>query len=219
MNKIIFPFLFVLITMLYSCNHQSKQEAINNFNVSEKSKYEAACNIAAKSEVILDTIFMGLRFGMTEKEVNDHLRNMLDDGKLETNGLGAFQYSPTVDKNSTLKSTMSAEFFNGQLYKFTLLFHEYAIGGLAIPVDDQFLANKAKSLFLRKYKINKDNFNAYYYTMEGLGMFSCFINKNMIVEFNPLGSMSYINAPVSKQKNDYESKKEQQNIKESISDL
>ena len=50
-------------------------------------------------------------------------------------------------------------------------------------------------------------------------MYSCFINKNLLVEFSPLGSMSYINIPIEVQKEAHDKKGGQEKRKESISDL
>lgn len=217
MKKITFLLVAFMTTMFCACNLQSNQKT--EPKLSELEKYKIAYNEASNSAITLDTIFLGLRFGMTQKEVDNHLRVMQDNRKLRTDGFGRYQYVFFLNDNTTLTSSLSAEFFNDKLYKFMLKIDGCYVGNTLMSFDSQYLSNKAKSLFLAKYKIDKDNFVGYYYTLEGLGMYSCFINKNLLVEFSPLGGMSYINIPVEVQKEAYDKKGGQQKRKESISDL
>lgn len=207
----------IMPTIFCACNLQSNKKT--DSELSELDKYEIAYKEASNSTITLDTIFLGLRFGMTQKEVDDHLRKMQDNRKLKTDGFGRYQYVFFLNENTTLTSSLSADFYNDKLYKFMLNIDGYYLGNNLIPFDGQHLSNKVKSLFVAKYKIDKDNFNAYYYTLEGLGMYSCFINKNLLVEFSPLGSMSYINIPIEVQKEAHDKKGGQEKRKESISDL
>lgn len=207
----------IMPTIFCACNLQSNKKT--DSELSELDKYEIAYKEASNSTITLDTIFLGLRFGMTQKEVDDHLRKMQDNRKLKTDGFGRYQYVFFLNENTTLTSSLSADFYNDKLYKFMLNIDGCYLGNNLISFDGQHLSNKAKSLFVAKYKIDKDNFNAYYYTLEGLGMYSCFINKNLLVEFSPLGSMSYINIPVEVQKKVHDKKGGQGKRKESISDL
>ncbi|WP_368124794.1 hypothetical protein [Bacteroides cellulosilyticus] len=217
MKKITFLLMAIMPTIFCACNLQSNKKT--DSELSELDKYEIAYKEASNSTITLDTIFLGLRFGMTQKEVDDHLRKMQDNRKLKTDGFGRYQYVFFLNENTTLTSSLSADFYNDKLYKFMLNIDGYYLGNNLIPFDGQHLSNKAKSLFVAKYKIDKDNFNAYYYTLEGLGMYSCFINKNLLVEFSPLGSMSYINIPIEVQKEAHDKKGGQEKRKESISDL
>lgn len=217
MKKTTFLLIAAIATIFCACDMQSNRKTKQK--LSELEKYKLAYKEASNSAITLDTIFLGLRFGMTQKEVDNHLRKMQDNRKLKTDGFGRYQYIFFLNDNTTLTSSLSAEFFNDKLYKFMLNIDGYYVGNTLISFDSQYLSNKAKSLFVAKYKIDKDNFVGYYYTLEGLGMYSCFINKNLLVEFSPLGSMSYINIPVEVQKEAYDKKGGQQKRKESISDL
>lgn len=210
-----FFILSIILIIFTSCTQQEKKSNAK----SDLSIFKEAYDKAAASDVVLDTIFLGLRFGMNKEEMHNHLREMAYKGKLEANNIDGYQYLLATDKNSILRASLSADFFEEKLYKFTLSFQDYRSNGIPIPVDEKYMVNRAKSLFVMKYPINKDNFNGYYYTLEGIGLFSCFIKKNMVVEFNPLGSMSYINAPIEKRKDASDKKKKQEKIKESISDL
>ena len=212
MSRMIFILSLIIFT---SCTQQEKKSNAK----SDLSIFKEAYDKAAASDIVLDTIFLGLRFGMNKEEMHDHLREMAYKGKLEANNIEGYQYLLATDNNSTVRASLSADFFEEKLYKFTLNFQDYRSNGIPISVDEKYMVNRAKSLFVMKYPINKDNFNGYYYTLEGIGLFSCFINKNMVVEFNPWGSMSYINAPIEIKKDAAEKNKDKQKIKETISDL
>lgn len=217
MKKITFLLAAFITTMFCACNLPSNKKAAPELSALEK--YELAYKQASSSAIAIDTIFMGLRFGMSPKEVDNYLREMQDNAKLKTDGFGRYQYILPVYNSMALTASLSADFYNDKLYKFTLKFDGCYIGNTMIDTDSQTMSNRAKSLFVAKYKIDKDNFTGYYYSLEGLGMFSCFINKNLLVEFNPLGSMSYINIPIEVLNDVEEKHNNQQKRQESISDL
>ena len=66
----------IMPTIFCACNLQSNKKT--DSELSELDKYEIAYKEASNSTITLDTIFLGLRFGMTQKEVDDHLRKMQD---------------------------------------------------------------------------------------------------------------------------------------------
>ena len=47
----------------------------------------------------------------------------------------------------------------------------------------------------------------------------CFVKDNLIVEFSPLGRMSYTNAPVERAKKIFEAKQKAKKSKQTMSDL
>lgn len=209
--------LFIVVLILfYSCNKPSNN--ISDTIKTDFSKYNEAYNEAAKSPMIVDTIFLGLRFGMTEKEVNSYLKEMKKKGKISINGLGKYEYILTT-KDASIKSSLNADYFKGKLYKFSIIFEEYGINGTFIPMNQEVMVNGAKNAFLGKTYINKEKFSRYYYNLEGLGKYSCFINNNLIVEFSPLGSMSYINAPIERQKEMQKSEHKKKKALNTMSDL
>lgn len=206
----------IILIILSSCNLKTHTEG--DKKETDLSKYNKAYENASKSKVVIDTIFLGLKFGMTEVEVNNYLSKMMDIGKISIDNIGRYEYI-LVGKDRSVKSTLSTDYFNGKLYKFSLNFQEYGINGVYIPMDEKIMVDHAKSLFLAKIHINKDKFDSYYYTLDGIGLFSYFIKNNLVVEFNPLGSMSYINAPSEREKEIYELNVKKEKSRNTISDL
>ena len=94
----------IMPTIFCACNLQSNKKT--DSELSELDKYEIAYKEASNSTITLDTIFLGLRFGMTQKEVDDHLRKMQDNRKLKTDGFGRYQYVFFLNENTTLTSSL-----------------------------------------------------------------------------------------------------------------
>lgn len=212
-------YLFIiLITSLFvsSCNPKQNK---NDYKINTAfEKYNEAYKKASQSKILIDTIFLGLRFGMTEKEVNNYLSEMKFKGKLGSDDIGRYEYK-LINGNNTVKSSLSAEYYQGKLYKFSLDFQEYAVNDIYIQIDKKIMVNCAKNAFLNKSAIKNERFNAFYYTLEGIGMFSCFIKNNLLVEFSPLGNMSYINIPIESQKENQEKQAKKQKSQDSMMDL
>lgn len=213
MKKILL--LLSLITVITGCNFKSTNKTIIE---NDHIKFNKAYDKASKCSNIVDTIFLGLRFGMSSAQVNSHLEDMLKKGKLKINIFNKYEYT-LIFENNGVKATLSAEYFKDKLYKFSLNFEEYGINDVYIPMDDQVMVNLAKRVFLTKIQINKEKYDSYYYTLDGLGTFANFIRGNLLVEFSPLGKMNYINIPVEKEKEIYDKKIKQKNTQSSISDL
>lgn len=214
MKRICFQYIICAI-MFCGCGVQPNKNKEENSESSQYSKYMDAYRKASRSEIIIDTIFLGLRFGMNEAEVNDHLQKMVHKGKLIINDFGEYRYTLSLNSHKSINTSLSVSFFDDELYRLTLNMEEYKIGSTVIKITDKHVVNEAKLAFIRKNQMKKEKFDPYYYVLDGLGGFSCYINKNMIVEFSPLGSMSYINTPVEVKREEYKNRK----AKESMSDL
>ena len=65
--------------ILFGCN--LKQNESNNDERADEELRTAKKN-AEESEIVVDTVFLGLKFGMSEKEVKKHLKQLVSSKKL-----------------------------------------------------------------------------------------------------------------------------------------
>lgn len=182
-------------------------------------KYEKACKKAALSPQTVDTVFMGLTFGMSEKQAIAHLRKLLKEGKLENN-LGDLTYTLTFAGQSS-RARISLSYFQDKLYEIRLNFYEMRVGesSMFVPMDGKYLIQPARAAFTNKVNTTKEKYSSYQYNSSGIGWMFCFIKDNLIVEFSPLGVMSYTNAPIERAKKIFEIKQKAEKSKQTISDL
>lgn len=118
-------YFIILIILLVSCNIPTKkggtvEEIITNELATEKRN---------------DTIFLNFRFGMSEKEFNQHLNKLINDKKLYKDSFSnLLTYDLVCDQYTTLNCTFKPEYFEDKLYKLEVKttskdnsFNEYAI--------------------------------------------------------------------------------------------
>lgn len=219
MNKfyVVFALLFLI-----SC-HGSKQEAPDEYE-----KYLDAKENAYLSTENVDTIFLGLRFGMNRQEVNDYLDSLHQKGRLTLDDIGAYAYIMNTD-GAKIKCTLGADFFKDKLYYFRLRFkgwnpdldeEEY----FPIEVEGvegfmETLINKARRTFLQSSELKHVQYEKFYYQRLDSANYSSFIRDNLIVEFSPLGLIEYINAPIAKKKEEMDKMNKNKNLKKTMSDF
>lgn len=216
MKKILF--FIILSVIILSCQNNGKPKEATKMETMEE-KYDNACKKAALSPQTVDTVFMGLTFGMSEKQAMSHLRKLLKDGKLEDN-FGSLTYTLTFGEKSA-RARISLSYFQDKLYEVSLNFYEMTAGGTSVfvPMDGKYLIQPARSAFTHKVNTTKDKYSSYQYNLSGIGWMFCFIKDNLIVEFSPLGRMSYTNAPVERAKKIFEAKQKAKKSKQTMSDL
>ncbi len=106
--------ILIVIGILTSCQSQrdKQQQAIDN-----RIDNELATGLRN------DTIFLGLRFGMTEKETSAHLNKLVSEKKIYLNTSSAYEYEFDFGENSMLskgQATFSADYFNDKLFKLSI---------------------------------------------------------------------------------------------------
>lgn len=216
MNKALF--LLFIVSFITGCN-QNKQNTRDEFSKYVDARYEAEL-----SEQIVDTIFLGLKFGMSEKEVNQHLNLLHQKGKLKLDAFGAYAYIMNTNEMK-IKCSLGAEYFKGKLYYFRLRFNEWAPNSNSdhfLPISDRIrstVINASRRLFLQSSELKKIKYDKYYYQLSDSINRSSFIKNNLIVEFSPYGEIEYINAPIRKQKEEFDKQSKKKNIKNTISDF
>lgn len=180
--------------------------------------YNEAYEKATKSKIDIDTIFLGLRFGMTKDEVYAHLKKMVRKGKIKINALDQYEYMFNTSTEE-ISATIGAKFFKGKLYELSLNLDTYYLNGVPLPsMDMEVMLDRIRTQFLVKYVINKKGVDRYNYNI-GIGNTFCYINKNLVVEFSPIGQMTYTNAPIAAKKDGQEKTEKVKKVKSSISDL
>lgn len=211
MKNVLILILMILVT---SCS-------INNPNkevVTNPDTYETAYEKASTSKLSIDTIFMGLRFGMSQKQVSSYMKNMLHDGKIRINDLGQYEYIFKT-RNADISATLAANYFKGKLYEFIVNLDTYYINGVPLnTMSMDVISYGVKKLFLIKYLKEQTGFKKYNYN-NGLGNSICYIKDNLAIDISPIGVIRYINVPIEKQKASSDNKKKSSDITNTLSDL
>lgn len=98
-----------LLILLVSCNSLSKKSKTYN----EIVKAELSTGIRK------DTIFLNFTFGMTEKQFNEKLIELINDSilYLDPSNSDYATYNLTVDEYQSFKCTFKPEYFNGKLWE------------------------------------------------------------------------------------------------------
>ena len=211
MKNILILSMMILVT---SCS-------INNPNkevVTNPDTYETAYKKASTSKLSIDTIFMGLRFGMSQKQVSSYMKNMLHVGKIRINDLGLYEYLFKTS-DADISATLAANYFNGKLYEFIINLETYYINGVPLnTMSMDVISYGVKKLFLIKYLKEQTGFKKYNYN-NGLGNSICYIKDNLAIDISPLGVIRYINVPIETQKASSDNKKKSSDITKTLSDL
>lgn len=211
MKNVLILILMILVTSC-SINNPSK-EAVTN-----PDTYEIAYEKASTSKQSIDTIFMGLRFGMSQKQVSSYMKNMLHDGKIRINDLGQYEYIFKT-RNADISATLAANYFNGKLYEFIVNLDTYYINGVPLnTMSMDVISYGVKKLFLIKYLKEQTGFKKYNYN-NGLGNSICYIKDNLAIDISHLGVIRYINVPIETQKASSDNKKKSSDITKTLSDL
>lgn len=107
--------VFVLSLFIYGCSQTAQ-----NSKEKEKNVLELAYEKAASSTIYEDTIYLGFRFGMTEKEVDKHFDKLVKSKKVYIE-----DYTKNYKHTNNLHGMditygFSTEYFEGKLIRFKL---------------------------------------------------------------------------------------------------
>jgi len=104
----------LLIVTLFSCQDQKlKQEKALDLRINQE----------LSSNVKNDTIFLGICFGMTKKQLDSYMNNLVKNKKLHINESNYFEYKFDFGNNPTFldnKATFSADYFKNKLYELKI---------------------------------------------------------------------------------------------------
>jgi len=180
MKKISRAFVFnAFFLLLMSCNGSS------NKVVKTEETLEKAISNSQQSKIIENKIFLGFRFGMTEKQVISHLDSLVSSKKVYRNEEGAYQYDFITDSGLILKTTFNADYHKGELYKMVYLMRGDLTAKYAAMVAHTFHKTGYKG-FIKDDALGDTKFT--------------YVKDNIIVYFdNPaFTEMVYENSPISK---------------------
>ena len=182
-------FFYIITVLIISC---STGTSTKNKDEEKQDRLTAATNEAIKSDELIKKVFLDIEFGMTENEVNKHLRNLVKDKKLyiSSNNLYTYDFNTSL---GVIKSTLGADYYNGKLFRFTLKFNP--IGVIDNPIA---LMGEAKKVF--EQKATTEGYQVYF-SKDPLDKHQItYIKDNMIVEFSCTidARMTYTNAPIIK---------------------
>jgi hypothetical protein len=180
--------MLTVIGMMSGCDMVQKRS-----ETQKESELEAATTNAENSLVTETKCFLDFEFGMTELEVNNHLRRLHKEGKVYLNGSRDYQYDFSTNSGLVVQLNFAAEYFENKLYK--MIFPSRVSTG-----------SKGAQVFLfgafQDSRATKDNFKTYILNYglwedDVLDTYYVAIKDNMIVTFNS-SEMTYENAPISK---------------------
>ncbi|WP_258100813.1 hypothetical protein [Marinoscillum pacificum] len=109
--------ILTIAVMTFSCNLEQQKQA--KANAAFELKVEQEINSGIRN----DTIFLGYRFGMSEKEFISWTKKLIRDKKLYENENRQVAYKMTLDDNNflaTAEAVFSPEYFEGKLYKLNI---------------------------------------------------------------------------------------------------
>lgn len=167
--------LLIAIT-LCSCVQSQKK--------TRESELEVATTNAENSPVVETKCFLDFQFGMTEKEVDDHLYQMYKAKKIYLNKARQYQYDFEF-KGMTILLNFHPEYFDGQLYKMTY------------PCNVDWTGGSGHVFLLTAFHESKSNFRGLINTDILGDTYYTNYKDNMIITFKEF-SMIYENAPISK---------------------
>lgn len=127
--------------------------SFSSCNEYQRKREQEALNIKIQSEIQTgikhDTIFLGLRFGMTKGEVSRELNMLKREGKISLNKLNQYEYTFDFSKEIVPYkgiANLSTKYFNNKLYQ---LFVEVTPVGEI--VNTEILQLKLVTLYMDKY--------------------------------------------------------------------
>lgn len=107
--------------------------ALNSCKQEQETVYQEQVRIQKAelgSGVVIDTIFLGLRFGMTEQEFEDHCYKLKQQGKIEQEGkMYFYRLAGTLEEYQCF---FAPEYFEGKLYKVLVVANPKKSAGLAL---------------------------------------------------------------------------------------
>lgn len=197
----------VFMPALFSCiSSNGKSEDI------KRKELLAAIEQAEQSEQIENELFLGFKFGMTEKEVDDYLNQLVKEGKVYLNDTREYQYDYNNKSGITYYINFAPLYHDDKLYEIT-----YPIKSSLIPSSGDYIF--MASDFIRSERGTQFRLHI---TEDILGeaVYTC-IKDNLVVEFKNTSTsvMKYINAPVERIVSDLKALENQERAKESSSEF
>lgn len=178
-------YVLLCIGLLSSCNTEKQRQE------DQRLQLEMAINNAEKSEIKVDSILLGFKFGMSEDETRDHIFRLIDEKKIYIND-NSFYYNFHTSLGA-IKSRIKTNFHDNKLYQVILIFER--MGDIDVPTYFVVEADKA---FKEKAKAEGFEYFLTYDIMDNRQ--TNYIKDNLIVELSSTinGTMSYTNAPIIK---------------------
>lgn len=174
--------LLISVFVLWSCNSQkeSKEDALKR-----------AVEQAELSEQIENDLFLGFKFGMTEKEVRAHYNTLIDEGKIYLNSSRRYQYDLNDEYGIIYYITFIPQYYDNSLYEmlYPIERANISIGNDHIMVASFFRSSTKENGY--DWFITEDILNDPIYT---------FVKNNLVVTFSNTvrPAMKYTNAPIDK---------------------
>ena len=101
---------------MQSCKQQGAANKVNE----QIDRYNQLYKEAVDSKERNDTIFMGFRFGMSEKEYNAHLKKLSKEGKAKKDILGYYEIPIKDSHGLSYKAEPHPEYYKGKLCRLSL---------------------------------------------------------------------------------------------------
>ena len=199
--------IIIVAINIMSCESKSKKQP-NNVDL-----LKSEINKAQLSKQIEKKLFLGFSFGMTDKDIVNHLDSLKHTGKIKIDNEGKFYYD--FNTNSiTLLLYFLPSYKNDSLYKMDYLLKSgESIGSSSLNTV------LAAGVFMK----SKDSNFKSFVTDNVIGETEyTFIKNNLIVNFHEGGTsgvMSYINAPVDKQVADLKDSTNNRNLHKTLLDF
>lgn len=192
------------LSVLWSCASSTEK--------SVEEKLKLAIEQAEQSDEIETDLFLGFKFGMTEKEVDDYLNQLVKEGKVYLNDTREYQYDYNNKSGITYYINFAPLYHDDKLYEIT-----YPIKSSLIPSSGDYIF--MASDFIRSERGTQFRLHI---TEDILGeaVYTC-IKDNLVVEFKNTSTsvMKYINAPVERIVSDLKALENQERAKESSSEF
>lgn len=194
----------VCLSALWSCVSSKEKR--------KEDELKFAIEQAELSEQAENDLFLGFKFGMTEKEVKKHLDQLMKEEKIYLNKAMEYQYDYTSNFGVVNNINFVPKFHDGKLYEmvFPIVNSLTPSKGDYIFMASDFISSDKGKQF--KSIITEDIFGETVYTS---------IKGNLIIKFeNSSGSkMRYTNAPVDRIVSDLNDQEIQKKAEESSSEF
>lgn len=174
--------------------------------------YKQALIEAQHADQTENELFLGFKFGMSEKEIRAHLEKLRKDGKVYVNDDSQFQYDFIHSSGLTLYFNFIPEYYEGILYE------------MAYPIRNSFGPSSGDYVFVAGAFLDSERMSGFsrFITKDILGEpIYTYTKGNLIITFENSGGaeMKYTNAPIAKIVKAGEESEKREKAKESYSDF
>jgi len=114
--------LFILIACNNNAGNKISAEQTDKTNLEKTLSDLEQKGLASKK--IIDTVFLGYRFGMTQSEVLAHTKNLVEQGKLKTDYSGKYYFEIDSKLGTKYKGNVFAEYFENKLISIGVIFND-----------------------------------------------------------------------------------------------